>query len=223
MAPAGCGHHRSSTSPVFTVLFRFSAHVYSPHYTREDGVVSQSMDALLAREQAAGEAAAAGQRRAAGAAPASAGKKKKDGTSAAKSSAARVQDDGYSRFGMDIPDDSPDEADSDLEANGYAIPELLKDPQTAADIEASVGRRVFLDSSGYVGSIIGWRAKGKVWEVELDRNDERVTVRSSELRSLEVKPAPARKKSAEKKKSTDRDTSAGIKKKKKKPKNKSSE
>ena len=144
------------------------------------------MDALLAREIAAGEAAAAAQRH--GGSSAKTGKasaikkavKKHASNAGSKPSAAAAPAleiaDQYG-FTQDDSDDEEDEEDKE-----FLIPDVVSDPASNADAEASVGRRIFLDSSGLTGTIMGWRGKG-VWDIELDRGDERVHVRSSNLRA----------------------------------------
>ena len=189
---------------------------------------TQTMEALLRREQAAGEASAAAQRGVAPPASSGGKKKKAEKKAAAAGALSREIADEYF-IGGDDPDGSPDEADSDLEENGYAVPEAFKEPQTAAEADACVGHRVFLASTGAAGSIISWISKQKLFEVELDRGDERVTVRARDLMSLQIAPPASKKKTkspagkAKQKPSSSEgrgeSSSMGIqKKKKKKPK-----
>ena len=183
------------------------------------------MEALLRREQAAGEAAAAAQGGAAPPPSSGGGQKKKAAKPVPAAALSREIADEY--FIGDDPDGSPDEADSDLEENGYAVPEVFKEPQSTAEAEGAVGHRVFLASTGASGSIIGWNSKQKLFEVELDRDDERITVRARDLMSLQVAPPSSKKKKspagkAKQKPSSSEgrgeSSSAGIKKKKKKGK-----
>mmetsp|Transcript_34162 Transcript_34162/g.58405 ORF Transcript_34162/g.58405 Transcript_34162/m.58405 type:complete len:200 (-) Transcript_34162:247-846(-) len=93
--------------------------------------------------------------------------------------------------------DEDDEEDEELAANGSFVPSQVADPATAAAAKAEVDRRVFLDGmekrkslNGGTASIVRWVAERKMWEVEMDRGDERVLVRSANLRRLDQAPPP---------------------------------
>lgn len=145
------------------------------------------MDKLIALEEAAHSAAhsAAGKRVAK---PAKAARPAKSKPSHAASSADARGWDGVVVKG----DDSEDEVDEDLEDNGSFVPDGVSDPPTAADAGAGVGRRVFLDGmqarrdlNGAAATVVAWHADAKRWEVEMDRRDERVLVRSGVMRYLD--------------------------------------
>lgn len=157
------------------------------------------MDALIAREQAfateASKSTGGAKRAPAAGEPGKKKKKKKEQQQAAPAAPAYDSDDPL----LDGLDDEPDEEDSELEENGSFVPDLLVDPASAAAGEQNSGRRVYLEGvpgrTCATGVILGWR--GKQWEVELDRGDELVFVRSQNLRYLDQAPPP---KAASKKK-----------------------
>ena len=99
----------------------------------------------------------------------------------------------------DADESSDDQDDEELAEHGSFEPECMADPKGAAAAEAAVGHRVFIDGiparpdlnmSG--AEIIGWRAQRSRWEVECDRGDERLLVRSAHLWSLTSAPAAAK-------------------------------
>ena len=89
--------------------------------------------------------------------------------------------------------DDEAEDDDELRENGSFVPDGPSDPADRVAAEAFTGRRVFIDGipgrNGHTGEIIAWR--GKQWEVELDKGDERVMVRSLNLMWLDQVPTSA--------------------------------
>jgi hypothetical protein len=156
------------------------------------------MEALIAREKALAGAASS-------AAPPSKKKRPAGGgagpsSSAAKQPAAAKKPKGTPQeavFNADLDDDDDDDdddEDEELAENGYIVPDTLADPATTEEAEELVGRRVYLDGvpgkDALAGELIGWRRNKGQWEVELDRHDERILVRSANLRFLDVRPPP---------------------------------
>ena len=169
------------------------------------------MEALLAREQAYADAAAASSSSAAKPKPKSAAKptnkKRKDGAAEPQPS---QQQSNFDDFFND--DDDDDEPDDELEENGFVIPDALTNPASDEEAKANIGRRIYIDGGAtgrdtYTGEIIGWHSAKGQWQVELDRGDERLFVRSANLRRLDMPPPPKKKK---KKKSTDAPSSAAV-------------
>jgi hypothetical protein len=110
----------------------------------------------------------------------------------------------------DGEDDSEedDEEDDELAENGSFTPTVATDPVDAAEAESKIDRRVFLDgvprrSDLRMGgaTILGWRAKKGMWEVECDRYDEHILVSSSCMFFMDLAPSP-RKPEAKKAKVT---------------------
>ena len=163
------------------------------------------MEALIAREVALG-GATGGAKKVAKAAAAS-GKKKRAPASSSSEPKQKVARGSASAetpvFNADWNEDEDEDEDEELEDNGYAVPDALADPPTAADAEKLVGRRVYIDGmrsrDAMAGELIGWRKNKSAWEVELDRGDERIFVASRNLRWLD-QPPPPRKKPLKKKK-----------------------
>lgn len=166
------------------------------------------MEALLAREQAA---AAAAQARAASAVevrstvPSKKQKKQEYPRPARPLPVANDDDDEE----QDDPllaaaaEDDEDEDDEELAENGSVTAQALTDPSSDAQAEATVGRRVYVDGlvarrdlNGGGASVIQWRADAQRWEIEMDRRDELVMVRSVNLRFLDVAPPAQRTKHA---------------------------
>ena len=99
----------------------------------------------------------------------------------------------------DGEDDSEedDEEDDELAENGSFTPTVATDPVDAAEAESKIDRRVFLDgvprrSDLRMGgaTILGWRAKKGMWEVECDRYDEHILVSSSCMFFMDLAPSP---------------------------------
>lgn len=158
------------------------------------------MDALIQREVAAQEASQAAASHAAAAAPISKPKKAKVRAvpqEEASTSAAASSWDGVVVKG----DEDDDETDEEFAEHGAFVPDPIADPATAAAAEAGAGRRVYLeglqnrrDLNGAAGTIIEWNQATRQWEVEMDRRDERVYVRSAKMRYLDQAPRPKAKK-----------------------------
>ena len=95
----------------------------------------------------------------------------------------------------DDDDDDDEEEDEELAEHGFLVPEVVSDPSSAEEAERGRGRRVYLegvpgrnDLLGAAGTIMSWR--GKAWDVEMDRRDERILVASRNLRWLDQAPPP---------------------------------
>ena len=164
------------------------------------------MEALIAREQAAAEAAAArqasvstasssrGVKRAPPARPVQAGGGQLQSRAPP---VAALEDDSQDE------DDGAEDEDEELEEHGSAVSEPLTDPVSLPAAEANCGRRVYVegmvsrrDLNGGGATVVAWQPDMKRWEIEMDRGDERVLVRSVNLRRLDVAPPAARPKKA---------------------------
>ena len=155
------------------------------------------MDALLKKEAAHAKAAAAAELRVAAknkpinsskkASPKEKSKPAKKAAVAASSSSSKASH----VFNADFDEDDEDEEDDEFAENGFTVPDAYADPKSDADAQNNVGRRVYLDGvpgkDALAGEIIGWNKHKKLWEVELDRRDERLLVKSQCLRPLDAK------------------------------------
>ena len=77
-------------------------------------------------------------------------------------------------------------------------PPVLTDPSSAQEADAAEGRRAFVegmterrDLNGAGTTIVQWHVEHGRWEVEMDRKDERLLVRSANLRWLDQAPRRA--------------------------------
>ena len=93
-------------------------------------------------------------------------------------------------------DEDDEEVDEELAEHGSIIPQQLNDPRDEAEAQAAISRRVYVDGlvarrdlNGGGATIIQWRTDAQRWEIEMDRRDELVLVRSLHLRFLDL-PAP---------------------------------
>jgi len=166
------------------------------------------MEALIAREQAAAEAAAARQA-SISTASSSRGVKRPPPARPAQAGGGQLQSRAPPVAQADLEDDSQDEddgaedEDEELEEHGSAVSEPLTDPDSQPAAEANCGRRVYVegmvsrrDLNGGGATVVAWQPDMKRWEIEMDRGDERVLVRSVNLRRLDVAPPAARPKKA---------------------------
>ena len=168
------------------------------------------MEALLARETAIAEASAARAAKAPAKVAAATsldvfgskkkekGKKPRAGSSAELASSQRSAS-AQPEEAVPVEADD-DESDDELVENGYAMPELVEDPRTAAEAEAAVDRRVYVegmvarkDLNRGSATVIAWRSQQKRWEIEMDKRDERVLALSRNLGWLDGKPPAAQK------------------------------
>ena len=95
----------------------------------------------------------------------------------------------------DDGEDDDEEDDEELEENGAVVPDLLTDPASGAAAAAAVGRRVVVegmvsrrDLNGGGAVVVAWHASERRWELEMDKHDELVLIRSCNLRWLDVRP-----------------------------------
>ena len=119
--------------------------------------------------------------------------------------------------------DYDDEEDEDLRENGNLMPELLEDPRSAAEADAVVSRRVYVegmvqrkDLNRGSATVLGWNVKQNRWEIEMDKGDERVLVRSANLGFLDVAPLAMQPSSGKKRRAAEEGSSVELNEKKKK-------
>ena len=159
------------------------------------------MDALIEREQKfAAEAVAADNARAQRSqtgAPKNAGKGSIRSRPAPVASMSRAIETTRSVERSEDDDDDDDEDDEELREHGSIVPDQLSDPSSTALGDAFAGRRVYVeglvqrkDINRNTATIIDWRHEHARWEIEMDKRDERLLVRSTNLRWLDI-PAPA--------------------------------
>jgi glycosyltransferase involved in cell wall biosynthesis len=103
------------------------------------------------------------------------------------------------------------------------MPELLEDPLSAAEADAVVGRRVYVermvqrkDLNRGSATVLGWNVKQNRWEIEMDKGDERVLVRSANLGFLDVAPLAMQPSSGKKRRAAEEGSSVELNEKKKK-------
>ena len=119
--------------------------------------------------------------------------------------------------------DYDDEEDEDLRENGNLMPELLEDPRSAAEADAVVGRRVYVermvqrkDLNRGSATVLGWNVKQNRWEIEMDKGDERVLVRSANLGFLDIAPPAMQPSSGKKRRAAEEGSNVELKEKKEK-------
>ena len=206
--------------------------------SREARLVREAMDALIRREkELADESAARAAKKSPPSKPQSAAdllvgsqrpQKKKErnnfaadrGPSSSKSAAAaqpQLEDEALD------DNDYDDEEDEDLRENGNLMPELLEDPRSAAEADAVVSRRVYVegmvqrkDLNRGSATVLGWNVKQNRWEIEMDKGDERVLVRSANLGFLDIAPPAMQPSSGKKRRAAEEGSNVELKEKKEK-------